>query len=341
MRVATIPDGHPYLDAAMPGSASRLRDGSRPEWWRPSRWLDPAFVAANARKVDLVHVHFGFEHLAPTELDAWLGTLRDHDLPLVVTVHDLRNPHQEQREAYDVLLAQLVGAARLVTTLTPGAAAEIELAFGVEATVIPHPPLWTAATVRPPRPGETPPVVGIHLKSLRRNIVEPGRFVEVAAAATTAAGGRLRVDLHGDVASDDRVASVHTLAASGALDLRIHDRFDDRALADYLLGLDLSVLAHRFGTHSGWVELCRDLGTRALAPSCGYYAEQWPEVVTFEHDETVGLNEASLTEAIGQALARPAPPAETVYQRLARRLAVRDAHAGLYRQALLSESVQG
>ena len=40
--------------------------------------------------------------------------------------------------------------------------------------------------------------------------------------------------------------------------------------------LDVSVLPYRFGTHSGWLEACFDLGTAVVAPSCGFYAEQRP-----------------------------------------------------------------
>ena len=36
------------------------------------------------------------------------------------------------------------------------------------------------------------------------------------------------------------------------------------------------MLPYRFGTHSGWLEACYDLGTPVLAPDCGFYAEQRP-----------------------------------------------------------------
>ena len=53
---------------------------------------------------------------------------------------------------------------------------------------------------------------------------------------------------------------------------------------DYLASLDVSVLPYRFGTHSGWLEACRDLGTAVVAPTCGYYADQGP-VLPYVHDE--------------------------------------------------------
>jgi hypothetical protein len=56
----------------------------------------------------------------------------------------------------------------------------------------------------------------------------------------------------------------------------VHDFLPDDELWHYFQGLDLSVLPYRFGTHSGWLEACYDLGTTVVAPDCGYYAEQRP-----------------------------------------------------------------
>ena len=56
----------------------------------------------------------------------------------------------------------------------------------------------------------------------------------------------------------------------------MHDYFSDDELWDYLQSLDVSVLPYRFGTHSGWLEACHDLGTTVVAPDCGHYADQRP-----------------------------------------------------------------
>ncbi|MGN6613238.1 MAG: PaaI family thioesterase, partial [Angustibacter sp.] len=69
-------------------------------------------------------------------------------------------------------------------------------------------------------------------------------------------------------------AHVHDLAHRGLVDLHVHDYFTDEELWAYLQGLDVSVLPYRFGTHSGWLEACHDLGTWVVAPDCGFYAEQ-------------------------------------------------------------------
>lgn len=115
-------------------------------------------------------------------------------------------------------------------------------------------------------------------------------------------GGRLRVDIHHDVFDADGTRHDPTFAryllraaARAEIDLRVHDCFSDAELWAYLESLDVSVLPYRFGTHSGWLEACFNLGTTVIAPSCGYFAEQHP-CLSYRHDEA-GLDASSLADA--------------------------------------------
>ena len=110
----------------------------------------------------------------------------------------------------------------------------------------------------------------------------------------------------------------------------MHGRFDHLDLERYLRRAHVTVLPYRWGTHSGWLELARDLGTRVVAPSCGHYAEQWSDVVTYGYDEAHGLDAPSLAAAVGDALSRPAPAPADRAGRLAEAAAVRAAHARTY-----------
>jgi beta-1,4-mannosyltransferase len=147
-------------------------------------------------------------------------------------------------------------------------------------------------------------------------------------------GAKLRLDVHRDVAEPDGARYDPVLMeAAGAAQSRgalmdIHDFYSDDELWDYLGSIDLSVLPYRYGTHSGWLEACRDLGTSVAAPACGYYADQGP-VHTFRLDEN-GLDAASLRAAVHAAHRAgrpvPVPPAS----RAARRRAVARVHAEIY-----------
>ena len=105
-----------------------------------------------------------------------------------------------------------------------------------------------------------------------------------------------------------------------------------RELWEYLNAIDVSVLPYRFGTHSGWLEACFDLGTTVVAPSCGFYAEQRP-CVTYRHDET-GLDAASLADAVRSAYSRRPGARAIPSRRLQERRALAAAHRSIYSRLL-------
>ena len=81
-----------------------------------------------------------------------------------------------------------------------------------------------------------------------------------------------------------------------------------RSCGEYLnTAIDVSVLPYRFGTHSGWLEACFDLGTAVVAPSCGFYAQQRPCVI-YRHDEAGLEHAASLAGALRSAFAQGLGP---------------------------------
>ncbi|MBX9639778.1 MAG: glycosyltransferase family 1 protein, partial [Mycobacteriaceae bacterium] len=110
----------------------------------------------------------------------------------------------------------------------------------------------------------------------------------------------------------------------------------DDQLWEYLASLTVSVLPYRFGTHSGWLEACFDLGTAVVAPSCGYYHHQRPcACFEFDHER---FDESSLAAAIRLTYDRwlagdPAPRAQWA-ARLDERRAIAAAHRAIYRSVL-------
>ena len=329
IRVASVPAGHVYVrhlsspDLDLDDPVRRLADpapGGGPAaagqpWWPPAM-LDPAWVERSHGSFDLMHVHFGFDALAPAQLTALVEALRTHGKPLVLTVHDLRNPHHLDRALHDAQLDVLVPAAAVVATLTEGAAAEVRRRWDRDALVLPHPHVVEPTTMQRlarhrPAPAERGGEfrVGLHVKSLRA-CMDPATLLPTLLRAVQEVPG----------------------GAPDVVDVRVHDYFTDDELVDYLASLDLSVLPYRFGTHSGWLELCRDVGTPVAAPSCGYYADQGP-VHAFTFDEQ-RFDADSLVAAVRDAWASTPTPAPTVAQRLAQRRQLAEAHATVYTDAL-------
>ncbi|MFC7489331.1 MULTISPECIES: glycosyltransferase family 1 protein [unclassified Knoellia] len=347
INVASIPSAHVYVrhlahPSAGAGSVVRLADPPSGEsadspWW-PPRMLSRTWICEHAAEFDVMHIHFGFDALSPEDLEDVAAALREHDKPLVVTVHDLRNPHHDAALLHDAQLGVLVDAADALITLTPGAAAEIRHRWGREATVLPHPQVVPDEWLVRDRPERGEFVVGIHAKSLRANM-DPSPLIDALVTALPGMpGARLRVDAHTDVMTAGFVRHdagfserVTSLAQQGLLELQVHDYFSDDELWAYLLGLDVSVLPYQFGTHSGWLEACHDLGTWVVAPDCGFYAEQRP---TLSYSATGPTRLTSLVDAVRSAhdrwLSGESASRATATERHAERVSLARAHEAIY-----------
>lgn len=341
--VLHVPGDHDYVahtaDERVPGVVVLDAPRAPGSGWAPSPALEATWVAEHAHLFDVLHLHFGFEGRTPQQLRDLVTALHGAGKPLVLTAHDLQNPHLVDQRPYEALLDVLVPAADAALTLTAGAAAEISRRWGVDAVVVPHPhiaPLDEVGLPRAPRAPDGERVVGLHLKSLRANLVALPVLRSLAAAVAALPGVRLRVDVH-DEALDpafgrhdaELVAWLRRAHDDGDLDLRAHGRFDDAQLRDYLRSLDVSVLAYGHGTHSGWLELCHDLGTPVLAGPVGHLREQQPLV------EADLLDPDDVARGLARALAGPSGlpgAAATAADRREQRREVALAHRDLYRR---------
>ncbi|TPG13291.1 glycosyltransferase [Pedococcus bigeumensis] len=350
--VASIPSGHVYVRHLSPSAGSggdtvvRLPDppsGASPDspWW-PPRMLTTDWIAEHAADFDLMHIHFGFDALSPDHLRDVAAALRRHAKPLVLTVHDLRNPHHDAAATHDSQLDVLMASADAIVTLTPGAASVIRTRWGRDAIVLPHPHVVPDEWLGRPRPERDGFVVGLHAKSLRANM-DPLPLVDaLTAALPDMPGARLRVDAHTDVMTagfprhDIEFADhLNDLANHHLIELRVHDFFSDDELWNYLHDLDVSVLPYQFGTHSGWLEACHDLGTWVAAPDCGFYAEQRP---CLTYAATGPERASSLVEAVRTAhtrwLAGEVAPRADLADRHTERTSLARSHTELYAEVL-------
>ncbi|SNT42122.1 glycosyltransferase [Rhodococcoides kyotonense] len=353
--VASVPTAHQYVAHLDPVDARtsvvRLPDPvpsgatTNNPWW-PPRWLEPDWLVRNVDRFDLLHVHFGFDALPPEQLTDVVAVLRAHGKPLVLTVHDLHNPHFPDNTLHLAHLDILVPAAAEVITLTQGAADEIASRWRVDATVVPHPHVVPLDLVGRPRPPSNGFVIGVHAKNLRANLDPLAIMDAVVAAAADVPDATVRLDIDENVfASDDTRGAapigdaLRRYATTHGVDVRVHRRFDDDELWRYLTEIDVSVLPYRFGTHSGWLEACYDVGTAAIVPNCGYYSDQKPC-----HTYRFGLSEfdpESLTKAVQDAYAarhRVATP--TRHQREHERTRIAAMHDAVYHRALARDTAE-
>ncbi|KAA0918488.1 glycosyltransferase [Dietzia sp. ANT_WB102] len=287
-----MPAGHDYVRHAIsPAAGLTVLDDPVLDPAEPARWWPhPTLEAAERPDVldgaDLVHVHFGYEHRTPDQIADFVAALRSRAMPLVVTVHDLTNPHEPDPAAHLERTGHLVRGADAVITLTEGAAAEIRERWGVDAQVIPHPRLMPTEVTEPLRltrlTRSTRRMVGLALGSLRAGVAVDELVAPLVAALPD--DTRLTVMVRSDALSAARdpehprhaaAVELDRLDAHPDVEVRAHEHLTDAELCAVLAGFDALVLPHRHGTHSGWLELCRDLGVPPVVPRIGYLAEQW------------------------------------------------------------------
>lgn len=355
MRIASLPHGHVYVrhlsDPAGELGVHRLPDPAPAHpvpgapWW-PLVMLDDAWIRQHADEFDLYHLHFGFDQVAPEDLRRIVDTLHEHGKAFVYTVHDLRNPHQVDPATQDAALDVLIPAADELITLTDGAAREIERRWGRAAEVIPHPHLLPLERWHEHPPVRDVPVVGLHVKSMRPNM-NPLPVARLLVAAAARGEIRLVLDAHTDVVTpgarhwDGDVVDLLSRAEDiPNVRVHVHELYDDAELEDYLRGLDLSVLTYRFGTHSGWLELCHDLGTRVLAPTVGFYHDQHPGVLAFDWDDAGDPREDQVLAALA-SLPGSAPWQASAEQRAEQRRRIAASHERVYRRALAAVAGEG
>jgi len=336
---AEVDDGVYRLPDPDPADPAR---SAEQVWWPPVM-LQPDWVASH--DFDVFHIQFGFDAWDPRDLQKLILELAARNKPLIYTAHDLRNPHHEDRRLHDAQLDVLVPAASTVITLTEGAASEIRRRWSCDAVILPHPHVVPFERMRrtAARPADRPFRVGLHLKSLRASM-DPARLLpQLISSVQALPNAVLQVNGHRDVLDPGGAREDPQLrqylgkaAARGQLELHVHDYMSDDELWDYLESLDVSVLPYRFGTHSGWLEACRDLGTAVVAPDCGYYADQGATATYHHHEDS--YDPASLDRALRQVFDAGVPSAVSVDERRRQRADIAAAHRRIYQDALTGTS---
>ncbi|HSM66150.1 MAG TPA: hypothetical protein VK860_07590 [Ilumatobacteraceae bacterium] len=261
-RVVHHPSRHPFVDRL-----SRADDR-----------LDCVDVwdvdALVARDVDVVHVHFGFEHVTPDDMWAWCAALHRAGIRLALTVHDIDNPHLVDQRTHHLRLAALLHHADELYTLTPSASAEIVARWGRHATIAPHPPIVPDPTIDAirRRPPTSRPVL-VWLGALRPN-VDLDIVVDIVDHVDHPVEVMTRLDGWDALAQDGQQRLLDTVGRSTSSELVITGRPGDDELIELVAQRPALVLPYAWGTHSGFVQMATDLGVPALVPAVGCHADQ-------------------------------------------------------------------
>ena len=341
IRVASVPATHVYVRHLCHPLVTRLEDPSGDDLRTPS-FLAPQWIRRHSDLFDVLHVNFGFEFFPTGQLGELCDALAECRKSLVYTAHDLRNPNHADRAKQDEALGLWMSCADEIVTLTHSAAADIKSRWGRSAHVIPHPhviELDAMGRLQQARARHWDGYrIGIHFKSMRPNMVG-APLLRGALDAAQADGFRLLVHIHHEVLDptsehyDAALASLilHSMrVADSVMDLHVHRYCADHELWNFMLACDAVLLPYAFGTHSGFLEACRDLGTTVIAPSCGAYAEQGAQHV-FKSDEQTGVDVSSLKAAMVAARLAGQYPALIPSNRAVQQREIAQAYYKVYR----------
>lgn len=292
VRVAVVPAGRPDL--------SRLVDPTAVAEVAPAGIVGPAWAAALADLVDVVHVHDGLGGGRPVQQAAALGTVLDQrDIPLVVTVHDLPRPGSHDEEE----LAGLLAWADVVIAPHGGAAGEVRRRWGARPRVVSAPSVLSAHDIR---------------RCMAARVARSRPWVAVAGGACA------------DVAAAaDRL---ETIEPGLPVDVRAHDLPGPAVAVDWVAAHDLLVLPPWTATRGVWAELARDVGTGIVVP-VGPTEVEPRALATYVRSAGPG----SIARAVAAAVASLAAVDIDPDRRIAAGMAARDLHTQIYRDLAVTE----
>ena len=262
----------------------------------PSPWLDVGYLtehAARHRRAPPAHRLRARGRRSP-RCSAGRRPCAGSGLPLVVTVHQLRSgahPRGPAGTRQDAHLEAVLGHGRGGAHPHPRRRRRDRRAVRADGDRR-RPPVDRRARSGARRragPGRAAAGVGVAA------VPDPASLVRAALSGAVSGGGRLRVLVDAADLPDVDPAGPRAGRPRGAGARRAPCR---RAWTAQLQQLHVAVLPERRGTHSRDLEICRDVGTRVVAPAAGWLADQWSEVVSYGNDEHGALDPVSLTAAV-------------------------------------------
>lgn len=292
--VLCLPARHPYMAKlnrdpirfVNPGT-DYLEDGHL----RP----DVVLNSHPANSYDVAHLHFSYDRTPTSDLESFVGGLRERRKAFVWTCHSLvsnwGSPDEIRRFLYH--------HADEVITPTQGCKRALEQRFGLRASGVRVAPLGYMLS-----PREALALSRLTERKRDRLLLFLGEdrpnkggaeFISRFLSSRSMKAVNLHVVLRGD--SQRRQLGLATIPPNVLLWTR--DTYTNYEVANAFLSSSVVVLPYLWGTHSGQIELARDCGAHVVATDVGYFKEQNPAAFFVKGDE--------MFPTILTALSHPSP----------------------------------
>ena len=277
--ILSYPHSHPYVD--------RLHDVAgtfvHTEQHLPqlADFYDAQWLEGHSDDWDIVHFHFGWEQYSLNQLKKVLDAHKHSGKRIIVTIHDTRNPHSDDATSDKAYLHLLCTYADQIVTLTPSAQMTIRHTYEKAAILIPHGPLLletkmiAARDARKNMDAEKNNLVYVHVRSGRKNS-DWMRLLLNAPRIGNETGYKL---IFGIGEHSRAFMSTIILNAFLRCHITVLPGLSDDQLNAFIIQFKAILMPYKWGSHSGLIELSKDLNIASVIYDTGFYRDQLPTVL--------------------------------------------------------------
>ncbi len=264
---------------------------------------------------DVVHIHFSFDRLTPTQLGNLLDYFEEAGKPVVWTCHSrtsqrLRNLWGGQHQS------MLYKRAARIVTLTNGCKKWLENSFEYkreDIIVIPHgfivDPSDIAKYQTLAKKDQFIYLVGEFRqnKEVIQTILNFLQCSELLDATLLLIFKPINLYSNGfNTTIDENMKFFWELTHDNPrINIISLPELPNDLIYKHFFESRWCLLPYLWGTHSGQLELCRDSGCSPIISDVGFYAEQWSEISTFAYSDNTNVFARNLTTAMMKARYSP------------------------------------
>lgn len=293
-RILSYPPRHPYVDR-LHGPVATLVERNQAMPKIPN-YYDVEWIKRNSHLWDIVHFHFGWEQYAIEQVEQVVSMHQKLGKPIVVTVHDTRNPHTVDAANDKKYIRLLLSKAASVITLTGSAQRYIIDNYNIDPIVIPHGPLLGREEMNKYRSlARNERIIYVHVKSGRSNL-DYQRIITMAPDIERISGYKMIFGIHRNSPAHEYVKKTGErhwkyIELQGELS---HDE-----LCVKIATVTVVLMPYLWGSHSGLIELAKDLGTTSLIYDTGHFDDQSP-TFTLPYQSDAIQQRNAITEVLRQ-----------------------------------------
>lgn len=287
MRVLSLPARHPYMSKFNTGKDIKFVNPDT-DFFEGSQKLTEEYLDTHypPSSYDVVHIHFSYDLLSVQKFEKLLRYFKQHKRPIVWTCHNRKSLIKRDlcNGKYERLLFEY---SNKIISPTQGCATWLHQHFGEHKSgieIIPlgflaDPDLVASLASQVPKDRN---LFTILLGDFRgsKEVVSPIlNFLHCSALARA----RLKLiykpfNLSVGSGINWELIILHFLTQHPRITTFSLPEISNEVIVKAFLESHAIILPYKWGTHSGQIELAKDCGCHIIAPTVGFFYEQWDKI---------------------------------------------------------------